>query len=315
MALTGFTRPGGGVITVPLTAYDGDDDFLLAKATAKKIAGLGTGTGAGTSSGSGKKKAAAVQTGGGGGGGGGGSSASTPSDADVLKGYYELLKGTYAPETIDYQQKTEEELRAGIVEWLRPGYDAAIRRRQALTDEYHAELDADAIARGMGASTYVTDVKSRQKDTEAADILSLEAEYGAALAKYVSDAVEAERARSLEVELFNNQREHEVYLKAYERALTLFAEYKAKSGGGRSSGGSGASRSRSSGGSGGSSGGSGVSDVVPTTPENCERFVSGLSYQQKYDIMVGSSDLDKRYRAELIASVGENRYWELIAGK
>jgi hypothetical protein len=101
-------------------------------------------------------------------------SASTASDADVLGAYVADMYARLAPEEIEYEAKTEEEIRASIAEWLRPSYDQAIANRQEQTLGYMAELDADAIARGMGASTYVTDVKNRQQNDEASDIATLE---------------------------------------------------------------------------------------------------------------------------------------------
>lgn len=291
MKNTSIAKPGGGAWTVPLKLID--DDVQLITGIAPLLGDAPKRSGA---SGGGKSSSGSV--------GGGGSAQPVKTDAEVLQGYYDTLKGVYTPEALPYTEQSIDEITAEIAAWLRPGYDAAIARRQKLTDAYHAELDADAIARGMGGSTYVTDVKSRQKDAEAEDILLLESGYSASLAKYVSDAVEAERARSLEVRMFNSEREHAVYMQAYQTALGMFAAYKA-----------GGSSGRGSSGGGGSSKGGAAAGIVTTTPENCERFVAGLSSQQKYNIMTGASELDQQYRAELIASVGSDRYWELISGR
>ena len=91
------------------------------------------------------------------------------SDADqkVLDGYVQKLYSAYRPEKLTYEALDEDTLRDQIAAWLRPSYDSAIAARRDQTAAYRAELDADAIARGMGSSTYVTDVKSRQLADEA----------------------------------------------------------------------------------------------------------------------------------------------------
>ena len=152
------------------------------------------------------------------------------SDEDIIKGYLGSLYSAYQSQPLSYAAQSSDDLMEGIAGWLRPTVDQAIRDRKTLTGQYHAELDADAIARGMGASSYVTDVKSRQNDSEAGDITRLEGEYAAALSKHLSQALENQRDRELEVQMLNVQNDQAAYLKAYEAALDMFKAYKGGSG-------------------------------------------------------------------------------------
>ena len=210
------------------------------------------------------------------------------SDEDVLSGYVDEMYSRFAPQEVAYDARSEEEIRASVAAWLRPSYEQAILNRQAQTQQNKANLDADAIARGMGASTYVTDVKNRQQNAEAGDIATLEADYGATLAKYVLDGVDSEQDRSLEAQKFNASARQEAYDKAYSAALTLFAQYKKSSGGAKKT-------------------------KTPTTSkESCEAFLASLSGEERREVYESSTAAGARYHAELIASVGMLGYVQLV---
>ena len=157
---------------------------------------------------------------------GGSSSSHHHSDADVLSGLIKSMYKRFQPEVITYVEKSEEEIRSAVAAWLRPGYEQAIANRQEQTLTNKANLDADAIARGMGASTYVTDVKNRQQNAESRDIATMESDYGSTLAEYVSEGVEDEANRALQVEEFNAEQQQKAYEMAHAAALVLFQEYK-----------------------------------------------------------------------------------------
>ena len=219
------------------------------------------------------------------------------SDADrkVLDGYVQQLYSAYRPEKLTYEAADADALREQIAAWLRPSYDSAIAARRDQTAAYRAELDADAIARGMGSSTYVTDVKSRQLADEAEDIATLEGEYGAQLGKLTMEAAEAERERELEVAIENQKQDQAAYMEAYQAALGLFDTYLKSRGGG-----------------GGGRGGSAAADVSGTTERNCELFLAGLTGAERYDVYTGTDEQNTRYRNELIASVGYDGYLTLM---
>ncbi|MDD4311657.1 MAG: hypothetical protein PHW41_04170 [Eubacteriales bacterium] len=219
---------------------------------------------------------------------GSGGSGASENDDDVLSNYINEMYARFAPQEADYTAKSEDEIRDSVAAWLRPNYEQAIINRQEQTRMNKANLDADAIARGMGASTYVTDVKNRQQNAEASDIATLEADYGSTLSKYVLDGVDSEQDRALEAEKFNAQQRQSAYDQAYSAALALFSQYQKR--GGRS----------------------GRSGPNKTSFENCETFLSLLSGEERRVVYEGSTAQGARYRAELMASVGTSGYIRLM---
>ena len=210
------------------------------------------------------------------------------SDEDVLSGYVNEMYSRFAPQEVEYNARNEDEIRASVAAWLRPSYDQAIVNRQSQTRQNKANLDADAIARGMGASTYVTDVKNRQQNAEAGDIATIESDYGATLSKYVLDGVDGEQNRSLEAQKFNASARQDAFDKAYSAALALFTQYKIN-------GGSGGGRKK----------------APASSKQSCEAFLASLSGEERQAVYAGATEQDARYRAELIASVGTLGYVQL----
>lgn len=209
----------------------------------------------------------------------------TPSLSD----YVDTLYRAYRPEKLAYTAVDGETLRDQIAAWLRPGYDSAIRERGQRTARYRAELDADALSRGMGSSTYVTDVKSRQLQDEADDVAALESEYGAQLGKLLMEAVDREKERELSVAMQNQENENEAYLLAYRTALGLYTDSLKRSGGG----------------------GAG-SRTTGTTERNCRLFLEGLTPGERLAVYSGADETSARYREEIIASVGGRGYLDLV---
>ena len=219
-----------------------------------------------------------------------GDSSPAASDEDVLSGYIDSMYARYQPEELEFDEQSQDELSAAVAAWLRPGYDQAIQNRKAQTLTYRAETDADAIARGMGASTYVTDVKNRQRNAEASDIASLESDYGATLAKTVSERLETQNEQKLETASYNAEQRKNAYDMAYAAALQLFAQYK-KSGGG--------------------SGKKTSVKVTATSRENCETFLNQLTKEERAEVYGGTTAQGEKYRAEILASVGYSGYLQL----
>ena len=87
--------------------------------------------------------------------------------------FQEMLK-YYLPETVEFTPLDESVLSDTIKNWLRPAYEQAIAARRDQTERINAELDADAWSRGMGQSTYLSDVKERQYRGESRDVSALE---------------------------------------------------------------------------------------------------------------------------------------------
>ncbi len=156
------------------------------------------------------------------------------SDAQSFQSLYEQMYQIYAPQTVDYTPLSGDALASQLATWLRPTYDAAIANRQAQTQRANGDLDADAWSRGMGSSTYVTDVKGRSAGYEARDVASLEASYSSVLAEHLYEALSADTERKTEIDMFNAEQSNNARAKAYAAAQTLYA---AQGGGGGGGGG------------------------------------------------------------------------------
>ena len=175
---------------------------------------------------------------------GSGAKAATPSL--VPADYSAMLKevqGMIAPQKVNYNAMSRADIEAGI----RPHYDLAMEGRRAQTKTNKANIDVDAASRGMGTSTWVTDVKNRQQNAEASDIAGLEAQ----LQQQVLAGLQQERANQLSVDQYNAGLDAQALQTAlsltgnlYNQRMTEQQQAAAKSSGGSgrsSGGGSGAS--------------------------------------------------------------------------
>lgn len=234
-----------------------------------------TGTGTKKKSSSSKKESPSNQS----------ASAPIMYDEDLVYSYASSLYSAAEPQKVVYEAQSEAALREQIVSWLRPAYEQAIAERKKLTEQYRAELDADAISRGMGGSTYVTDIKGRQSEAEAEDIAGYETDYAGKLAKQLSEALNTEKERAFSADLTNSEREHEAYMQAYNAALTLFTAYKTAS--------AGAPYSRLTETAGGFS-----------TAEDVEAYLSSLSAEERGSLYNGDDAGSRALRNGILGIVG-----------
>ena len=222
---TGFIS---GLIGSALKASAGKTVSAVKDKTTAAVNAAKTSNAAGTQTG---KKNPAAQTGGSQGSGTGtasGASVQTPavdSGPITFESLFREMMERYRPETVAYTPVDENVLRDTIIEWLRPAYDQAIARRREQTDRSNAELDADAWARGMGASTYVTDVKGRAFRNEARDVDDLESDYASTLAGHLFDALKSQQEQKVEVDRFNAEQQNLANERATEAALKLYQTY------------------------------------------------------------------------------------------
>lgn len=141
----------------------------------------------------------------------------------------------YVPETVEFRPVSEDVLKETIGNWLRPAYEQAIQNRRERTERINAELDADAWSRGMGESTYLTDVKERQLEGEARDVDTIESNYASTLAGELYNALKSQQEQKIEVDRFNAEQINTARRRAAEAAEALYRTYlSASSGGGRS---------------------------------------------------------------------------------
>ena len=106
-------------------------------------------------------------------------------------------------ETIEYNPQSASTLKSALAKALRPDVDRAIQSRQKTAAQNRAAIDADAAARGMGSSTWVTDVKNRQNDAAASDISNLEGDYISTLYGNLLNRMGAQEQNKLSVDQFN----------------------------------------------------------------------------------------------------------------
>lgn len=203
---------------------------------------------------------------------------------DELKRYYEDTLAGYDLPTTDKTALQKE-----IAGYLRPAYDQAIAERKKATAQNQAAVDVDAYSRGMGPSTWVTDAKARQMDSEADDVTNMENNYAASLTQALLEQLNANKTQELTAK--NNA--YTMALKLYELAQAqraAMAPQSSYSGGGGGGGG----YSYSSGSSSGSYSGSGKSapkksgragDKIATkTPAGSKSNTRGGNYATTNDL-------------------------------
>ena len=144
---------------------------------------------------------------------------------ETFEAIYQKMREKFAPTPVTYTPVDEQTLAERISKVLRPMYDKAIAALFKGNQRSDAELDADAISRGMGSSTYVTDVKRRQDNATAEGARDLESDYGAKMADQLYKAMEGERSRMLEVEKFNVQQRNAAMEQAFAAAKYLYQAY------------------------------------------------------------------------------------------
>lgn len=132
--------------------------------------------------------------------------------------------------------------------FLRPSVDAAIEARNARARTNMAELDADAYARGMGGSSYISSMKEREQNDVNGDLTRLEGEYSSSMAEYLYKALSA--MQDMESELERTR----MTIQAQKEAAYIAAASRSGGGSGRSSGSGGSSGKSSSKGNGRSGG-------------------------------------------------------------
>lgn len=145
--------------------------------------------------------------------------------APTFESLFADMLSRYLPETVSYTPLNTEEIKSMLVEWLRPAYEQAIHRRREQTDRANAELDADAWARGMGSSTFVTDVKDRAFAREARDVDDLESDYASTLAGHLYDALKSGQEQKFAIDRFNAEQTNEARKAALDAAMTLYRVY------------------------------------------------------------------------------------------
>ncbi len=140
-------------------------------------------------------------------------------DLDALE--RQILSKLTVP-SVSYNLPSTQEIMAEVAAYLRPSYDAAIGQRKKQTLYNRSEIDADAVSRGMGRSTYVTDVKDQAMDAESADISGMESAYSAALAQTVQSQYNQHLHNKLAADQYNASASSAAQQAALQYAMGLY---------------------------------------------------------------------------------------------
>ena len=221
----------------------------------------------------------------------------------TLESLFEEMLKKYLPETVEFTPLSEEVLSETIRNWLRPAYEQAIQSRRNQTQRINAELDADAWSRGMGQSTYLSDVKERQYQGEQNDVDALESNYASALAGQLYDAIKAQQEKKIEVDEFNAEQINRARELAMEAARELYEAYLAD-------------RKHRRSGSGGSASGSrsfaglvlaGAEKNMPKTDyRSAEQLIARMSPKERARLYNRTDPKYLKLRSELSYSLGSN---------
>ena len=247
-------------------------------------------------------------------GGGGGSYSGGPSpDIPSFEALFQEMLKYYLPETVEFTPLDESVLSETIKNWLRPAYEQAIQNRRDQTERVNAELDADAWSRGMGQSTYLSDVKERQYRGESRDVSALESGYASELAGHLYDAMKEQQAKKIEVDEFNAEQINHAREQATSAAQAL---YRALLSGGSGSGGYGAS----SNGTASEDGGVPMLSLLLENGSNTSKsdyrtianLVARMSPQERRRLYDRNDTKYMTLRSEILWSLGGDEYAKLM---
>ncbi len=210
--------------------------------------------------------------------------------------YYGMIMNSLSVPSVSVSVPTKAELKEDISSYLRPSVDLAIEKRRTRGESAKAELDADAVSRGMGSSTYVSSMKEREDNDTEDDVSMMEAQYTATLAERIASALEKYESMSLQAQMQNAQYAYNAQSTALSLASQLYGTYLANSSKSTGSSGSGSGKSAKK---------SGMSALDYIS------FVSGLNTAER-NKLYNSADTDwSAMRTELVDALGNEGYKSL----
>lgn len=151
-----------------------------------------------------------------------------PAGSDLFNSYYQTILNQIGIPSMSVNTPSTQEIRDQWQSALRPSVDAAIARRQSAGRTAQAELDADAVSRGMGSSSYLSSVKSREGAKTQEDIGQMEAHYGATLAERIAASLQSYEQMRLSAEQYNLQAQQNARQAALNLAGDWYENYTAQ---------------------------------------------------------------------------------------
>lgn len=183
---------------------------------------------------------------------------------------------------------------------LRPSADAAIERRSRAAEREMAEIDADAVSRGMGQSSYVTSVKARQMEEAQDDISDIEAQYGAALAEKIYDTLYKYDQMSLNAQQYNAEAHAAAQKTALSMASDWYNQYLSQQNAAIAAAAKGSSGKLSKGGYG--------SKKSSLSREDYTEYVRNLTAEQRRQLFSSESSYWSSRREEIYSALGKTLY-------
>lgn len=180
--------------------------------------------------------------------------------------------------TVDYTPRSTGTLKSALQKIIRPTYEKNIQTRQQATRSNRAAVDADAAARGIGASTWVSDMKNRLNTNEARDIANINDDYSSQLYSALMGRLAEQDQLSLAAQQANMNARQGALGNALSGAQYLYSLDKANSGGGGGGGGRGGSRSSKDG---PTDSGYGLDGNTGFTAKNMDKVSAGSNTVQR----------------------------------
>ncbi|MBR4435022.1 MAG: hypothetical protein IKS90_02870 [Clostridia bacterium] len=230
--------------------------------------------------------------------------------------YYNRLVSTLRNYGVSMTLPSLDEIRAQLTAFLRPSVDSAIEDRKSRGETVMAELDADAYSRGMGGSSYLSSMKSREQSGISRDIASMESNYSSTIAQYLynaSNELQSIQAKFAQMALENAYEQRRLkQQQAHDEKMKLLALL--------GKGGSNAGRGASHGSTGGASNQAGGADGRGFTDKEYldnytgySVFVGSLSESDRNNLFNGKSAYWAELREEMMMNLTPALYQKLIS--
>lgn len=143
--------------------------------------------------------------------------------------YKDVLKKTA---TVNYDTRSPGQLKAMLEGYLKPGLDKNIAAREQQGRANAASIDSDAAARGMGGSTWLTDMKNRQNNAVASDIAGMRNDYNSNLFNSLLSKLSEQDSRKISVDEYNATQKNKALDRAFAAANQNINSWAKAAGGG-----------------------------------------------------------------------------------
>lgn len=144
--------------------------------------------------------------------------------------YKDVLKKTA---TVNYDTRSPGQLKAMLEGYLKPGLDKNIAAREQQGRANAASIDSDAAARGMGGSTWLTDMKNRQNNAVASDIAGMRNDYNSNLFNSLLSKLSEQDSRKISVDEYNATQKNKALDRAFAAANQNINSWAKAASGGR----------------------------------------------------------------------------------